>query len=104
MQWSHSMLKQSDNTDPVLQRNNSVLDKDTPKGTDTENEIEHVSKEWITTKFKTLQPHNIASPEYESNIIIIYFCIHKESSFKIHSSELVISCNKINTKIVIFCK
>jgi hypothetical protein len=39
------MLKQSDNTDPVLQRNNSVLDKDTPKGTDTENEIEHVSKE-----------------------------------------------------------
>ena len=40
-----------------------------------------------------------ASPEYESNIIIIYFCINKESSFEIHSSELVISCKNINIKI-----
>lgn len=43
-------------------------------------------------------------PEYESNIIIIYFCVNKESSFKIDPSELVISCNKINIKIAIFWK
>jgi len=31
--------------DPVLQRNNSVLEKDTPKGMDTESEIEQFSEE-----------------------------------------------------------
>ena len=45
-----------------------------------------------------------ASPEYESNIIIIYFRINKERSFEIHSSKLIISCNKINIKIAIFQK
>jgi len=45
MHWPHCMLKQSHSTDPVLQRNNSVLDKDTPKGMDNETEIEEVSKE-----------------------------------------------------------
>jgi hypothetical protein len=39
------MLKQSDIIDPVLQRYNSVLVKDTSQGMDIENEIEQVSKE-----------------------------------------------------------
>lgn len=45
-----------------------------------------------------------ASPEDESNIIVIYFCINEESSFEIHSSELVISCKNINIKIAVFWK
>lgn len=42
----------------------------------------------------------IVSPEYKSNIIIVYFGIDEECSFKVHSSELIISCNKINTACI----
>jgi hypothetical protein len=50
----------------------------------------------------TIATHTNSSPEYESNIIVIYFCIDKESSFEIDSSELVIPCNKINIQIAMF--